>query len=285
MEVQTVDAMAGGGRVIAGLGVSGPQIVEGWYGAPWGKPYYRLKDYITIMRKIFERKEPVAHDGPEISLPYRGPGSAGMGKPLQSILHMNPKLPIFLRTGNPSNLRLAGQLCDGVLPLRFVPSRIAEYREPIEEGFRRAGNGKSWADFEFMPTVSVTVTDDVRAALREMKPHIALYVGGMGHPDLNFHNQQMVRSGYGEAAQRIQELYLAGRKAEALEEVPDEYCDEMALVGPPARIAERYRAWEDSGITGLIIGTRQYEALELMAEIAGAGREAVAASQRSPADA
>lgn len=275
MEVQTVDALAGGGRVIAGLGVSGPQIVEGWYGVPWGKPYYRLKDYITIMKKIFAREEPVTHEGREISLPYTGPGSAMMGKPLKSILHMNPHLPVWLGTGNPSNLRLAGELCDGILPLGFVPSRMDHYREHLEEGFRRAGTGKAiGTGFEVQASVNVNVTDDVAGALRAMKPRIALYVGGMGHPELNFHNQQMVRRGYGEAAARIQELYLAGRKGEALEEVPDEYCDESALVGPPARIRERYRAWEVSGVTGLTIGGQQMEALELMADITGASKGA-----------
>ncbi len=277
MEVQTVDALAGGGRVIAGLGVSGPQIVEGWYGSPWGKPYYRLKDYISIMRKIFNREEPVTHDGPEISLPYTGPGSIGLGKPLKSILHMNPKLPIFLGAGNESNLRLAGHLCDGLLPLGFVPSRIDDYRKPLEEGFARAGNGKSFKDFEIQPSLVVNVTDDVRGALRAMKPNIALYVGGMGARELNFHNQQMVRRGYGDAAARIQELFLEGRKGEALEEVPDEYCDEMSLVGPPARIKERYRAWEDSGITGITMRTPapdDFQTLEIMADVTGASKGA-----------
>jgi F420-dependent oxidoreductase-like protein len=265
----TVDAMAGGGRFIAGLGVSGPQIVEGWYGQPWGKPYWRIRDYVSIMRKIAARDEPVTHEGREISLPYTGPGALGIGKPLKSILHTNPRLPIWLGSGSESNVRMAAELCDGILPLSFVPGRMAEFRSWIEEGFQRAGNGKSWGDFEIQPSVNVTVTDDVRGALRALKPGVALYVGGMGHRDINFHKQQMERRGYGDAAARIQELYLAGRKAEALEEVPDEYVDEGALIGPAARIRERYRAWEDSGVTGLTIGTRQDEALELMADLAG----------------
>jgi len=268
MAAQTIDALAGGGRMIVGLGVSGPQIVEGWYGQPWGKPYWRIRDYVSIMKKIFARDEPVSHQGREISLPYTGEGALGIGKPLMSILHTNPNLPIWLGSGGPANLRMAGELCDGLLPLGFVPSRAAEYRQSIEEGFAKAGNGKGWDTFELQTGVSVTITDDVRGALRQLKPGVALYVGGMGHRTMNFHKEQMIKRGYGDAAERIQELYLAGRKAEALEEVPDDFLDEGALIGPPARIRERYRAWADAGITGLTVNTRQPEALELMADVA-----------------
>ena len=184
---QTIDALAGGNRLIVGLGVSGPQIVEGWYGQPWGKPYWRIRDYVSIMKKIFARDEPVSHEGREISLPYTGEGALGIGKPLMSILHTNPHLPIFLGSGGPANLRMAGELCDGLLPLGFVPSRAAEYRQAIEEGFAKAGNGKGWDTFEIQTNVSVNVTDDVRAALRALKPGVALYVGGMGHKNVNFH--------------------------------------------------------------------------------------------------
>ncbi len=267
MQAATVDALSGG-RMIAGIGVSGPQIVEGWYGQPWGKPYYRIRDYVTIMRKIFAREEPVSHEGREISLPYTGPGAMGIGKPLKSILHTNPKLPIWLGTGTEANVKLTAEIADGWLPLGFVPGSMQTYRPWLEEGFRRAGGGKSLKDFEIQAGTTVIITDDVREAFRKMKPQIALYVGGMGHRDKNFHNDMMVRRGYGDAAKAIQELYLAGRKAEAMEAVPDEYCDEQALAGTPARIRERYRAWEDSGATGLTIRAEQDEALELMAEIA-----------------
>ena len=269
MASQTVDALAGGNRFILGLGVSGPQIVEGWYGEPWGKPYWRIRDYVSIMKKIFAREEPVSHEGREISLPYTGPGALGVGKPLKSILHPNPELPIWLGSGGPANLRMAGELCDGLLPLGFVPNRAPEYRQSIEEGFARAGKTNGWDSFEMQTGVSVEITDDVRGALRKLKPGVALYVGGMGHKDTNFHKNQMIKRGYGDAAERIQELYLAGRKAEALEEVPDEFLDEGALVGPPARIRERYLAWADAGLTGLTIGTRDPEVLTLMADLAG----------------
>jgi len=272
MQAATVDALAGGGRVIAGLGTSGPQIVEGWYGQPWGRPYYRLKDYVQIMKKVFAREEPVTHDGKEYQLPYHGPGAMGIGKPLKSILHMNPDIPVWLGTGTETNVKLTGEVADGWLPLGFVPGSMKTYKPWIEEGFRRAGNGKSWKDLEVQASTQVIITDDVRDALRRLKPNVALYVGGMGHRDKNFHNDMMVRRGYADAAKTIQELYLAGRKAEAIEAVPDEYLDEGALVGPVARIKERYRAWEDSGITGLTIGTQQEEAIRLMADITGASK-------------
>jgi F420-dependent oxidoreductase-like protein len=268
MQAATIDALAGGNRFVAGLGVSGPQIVEGWYGQPWGRPYWRIRDYVTIMRKVFEREEPVAHEGKEISLPYQGEGAMGIGKPLKSILHMNPKIPIWLGTGSESNVRLTAEIADGWFPLAFVPGMMDLYRPWLEEGFRRAG-GKRLADFEIQPGLSVIVTDDVERALGRMKPGIALYVGGMGHRDKNFHNDMMVRRGYPEAAEKIQELYLAGRKREAIEAVPNDYCDEASLVGPPQRIRDRYKEWESSGATGLTLSCRQPEGLELMAELTG----------------
>jgi len=274
MQAMTIDALAGGGRMIVGLGVSGPQIVEGWYGQPWGKPYWRVRDYIEIMRKIFRREGPVAHEGKEISLPYTGEGSTGLGKPLRSILHPSHDIPIVLGSGSDSMLRLSSEICDGILPLRFVPREMPRFRQFIEEGFQRAGNGKSWDSFSFEPVAGVTLTEDVRAALQAAKPGIALYVGGMGHPTINFHKRAMEQQGYGDAAARIEELFRAGRKQEAADAVPDDFIDEQALVGSEKRIRERYHAWADSGITGLHIGTSQPAAIELMADIALTGEPA-----------
>jgi F420-dependent oxidoreductase-like protein len=268
MSAATVDAMAGGGRFIAGLGVSGPQIVEGWYGQPWGKPYYRMRDYVAIMRKIFRREAPVTHDGKEIALPYTGPGAMGIGKPLKSILHMNPDIPIYLATGNESTVKLTAEIADGWLPMGFMPGAMDEYRPWLEEGFRRAGNGKGMKDFSIIASVHVEVEDDVKAALARLKPEVALYVGGMGHQNKNFHNDIMVRRGFGDAAKRIQELYLAKRKDEAIAAVPDEWVDMKSLVGPAARIRERYRAWEDCGADTISVRSHQPEAIEVMAQAA-----------------
>jgi alkanesulfonate monooxygenase SsuD/methylene tetrahydromethanopterin reductase-like flavin-dependent oxidoreductase (luciferase family) len=181
---------------------------------------------------------------------------------------MNPDIPIYLATGGETMVKLTAEIADGWLPLGFVPGAMAEYGPWLEEGFRRAGNGKSLKDFTIQASVHVEVDNDVKGALTRLKPEVALYVGGMGHRTKNFHNDVMVRRGFGDAAQRIQELYLAGHKAEATATVPDEWVDLKSLVGPPARIRERYRAWEDSGADSLSVRSRQPEAIEVMAKAA-----------------
>jgi F420-dependent oxidoreductase-like protein len=272
MSAATIDALAGGGRFIAGIGVSGPQIVEGWYGQPWGKPYWRIKDYVEIMRKVLRREGPVTHEGREISLPYAGEGAMGVGKPLKSILHMRPDIPIYLGTGNEATVKLTAEIADGWLPLGFVPGSMPEYRPWLEEGFRRAGGGKGFGNFEIQASVHVEVRADVKAALAKLKPEVALYVGGMGHRDKNFHKDIMVRRGFSQAADRIQELYLAHRKEEAAAAVPDEWVDAKSLVGPPERIKQRFRAWEDSGATGLTVRSKDAQAIEVMADAARLNR-------------
>ncbi|MEM9620582.1 MAG: LLM class F420-dependent oxidoreductase [Pseudomonadota bacterium] len=265
MAMATLDQLAGGNRAICGLGVSGPQIVEGWYGQPWGKPYYRIKDYVTIMKKIWKREEPVTHEGREISLPYTGEGALGIGKPLKSILHMNPDIPVFLGTGMEATVRMTAEIADGWLPLGFVPETANMYDDWINEGL--AKGGKSSDQFERQAMTQVKVTDDIQSALDALKPGIALYVGGMGHKNINFHKEMMVRRGFGDAAERIQELYLAKRKDEAIAAVPDEFVDSGALIGPKQRIQERFQAWESSGVTGLTISGNT-EAIRTMAEVA-----------------
>ncbi len=265
MAMATLDQIAGGNRVICGIGMSGPQIVEGWYGQPWGRPYYRIRDYVTIMKKIFARKAPVSHQGREICLPYQGEGALGVGKPLKSILHMNPNIPVWLGTGMEATVRLTAEIADGWLPLGYVPESAHIYEGWIREGLEKAGKRRD--EFEIQAMTQVQVTDDVQGALDRLKPGIALYVGGMGHRNKNFHKEMMIRRGFPEAAERIQELYLAKRKEEAAAAVPDEFVDQGALVGPPARIRRRFRAWEDSGATGLTVAGDE-QAVRLMAECA-----------------
>jgi F420-dependent oxidoreductase-like protein len=265
MAIATLDQLSGGNRAICGIGVSGPQIVEGWYGQPWGRPYYRIKDYVTIMKKILAREAPVTHDGKEISLPFHGDGALGIGKPLKSILHMNPHIPIWLGTGMESTVKLTAEIADGWLPLGYVPESAPLYEAWISEGLARAGKRRD--QFEIQAMTQVQVTDDVQGALDRLKPGIALYVGGMGHRSKNFHKEMMIRRGFGEAAERIQELYLAKRKDEAIAAVPDEFVDQGALVGPEARIRARFRAWEDSGASGLTVSGDE-RAIRFMAECA-----------------
>ncbi|MGE0387879.1 MAG: LLM class F420-dependent oxidoreductase [Gammaproteobacteria bacterium] len=265
MCAQTIDAMAGGNRVIVGIGVSGPQIVEGWYGEPWGRPNYRIRDYVAIVRRIFRRDAPVAYEGKEISLPWRGPGSTGLGKPLKNIMHGNPDIPIFLGTATDLNIRMTAEIADGWLPNARWPGFMKVYGPIIDEGLARRTDGRTRKDFQIQGGVAVSVGNDVKTALDALKPHTALYVGGMGARNKNFHYDTMVKRGYPEAAARIQELFLAGRKDEAAAAVPDEYIDEGSLVGPPARIRERWKPWLDSGYTGVTIGNPTDEVLELMA--------------------
>ena len=265
MAANTVDALAGRGRVILGLGLSGPQIVEGWYGQPWGRPLRRLREYVDIVRAVFRREGPVAYDGEAFSLPYRGDGSSGMGKPLKSILHTRADLPIWLGTGSRAHVELTAELADGWLPFGFVPGMLERYRPWLEAGFRRAGAGKSLDGFEIQAGCQVCVDDDVAGALARLKPFHAFYVGGMGHPKRNFHRRMMARRGYPDAAERVQELFLAGRRDEAARAIPDEYVDDGALVGPPARIVERLARWRDSGATGLTLHGADTDAMRLIA--------------------
>ncbi len=272
MTAATLDALSGG-RVLVGLGLSGPQVVEGWHGVPYGRPAVRMREYVQILRKIWARAEPVTFQGEEYRLPYTGPGATGLGKPLKSILHTR-QLPIYIAALGPVNIRTATELADGWLPVFFSPYRAHLFRPALEEGFRRAGNGKSWKDFDIVASCTVQITDDLKAAFAAMKPNLALYVGGMGAREKNFYNDLVTRYGYGDAAKRIQELYLAGRKQEAEAAVPDELCDELSLCGPEARIRERFPAWVDAGVTTMMVQSRQMEALRLMADITGAAAAA-----------
>jgi F420-dependent oxidoreductase-like protein len=277
MHAMTIDALAGGGRVIVGVGVSGPQIVEGWYGQPWGRPNERLRDYIEITRKVLDREGPVEHDGREISLPYRGPGALGQGKALKSILHPSSRIPIWLASGGPRNTALAAELCDGWLPMGLGADGVAAYEADLARGFARRSDGRSAAGLDVFGSVTVRITDDVRGALDAMRPLTAMYVGGMGSRTHNFHRDAMARRGFPAEADRIGELWRDGRKAEAMAAVPDEYLEQGALLGTPRRIRERWgEGVAPPGVTGLIVGTEQPAALELLADLAGT-RETVPA--------
>jgi F420-dependent oxidoreductase-like protein len=268
MTAATLDLMSGG-RFLLGIGASGPQVAEGWHGEAYGKPLGRTREYIEIVRSILAREAPLEHHGPHYDIPYTGPGATGLGKPLKIIVH--PKradIPIYVAAIGPKNVQLAAEIADGWLPIFFSPTRLREtYGAALDAGFATAGGGKDLSTFDIAPTVTVLVGDDVDALRGLVKPMAALYIGGMGARGKNFYNDLACRYGYEAAAKEIQDLYLDGKKAEAIAAVPDELVDEVALVGPKERIADRLGAWRDSGITTMVLGTAQPEALRLMAEL------------------
>jgi F420-dependent oxidoreductase-like protein len=257
MHAMTIDALAGGNRTIIGIGLSGPQIVEGWYGQPWGKPHARLRDYIQIMYKVLAREGPVVHDGAELQLPYHGPGTLGQGKPLKSIMHPVAPIEIWLATSGPKNTALAIEMCDGWLPMGLGPEGVPQ-------------DARARSDFEVFTNAIVVITDDVDATLDAQRPLTAMYVGGMGSATHNFHRDTMVKRGFPEAAERIGELWRAGRHAEAMAAVPREYLEQSTLCGSAERIQQVWRSgFLDDGVTGVILDAHQPEALELMADLAG----------------
>jgi F420-dependent oxidoreductase-like protein len=259
-----------GGRFIAGLGASGPQVVEGWHGVPYGKPVTRTKEYIKIMRKIMEREGPVEFDGQMYQLPLQGEGTTGLGKPLKSILEGSPDIPIYTASITPAGLRCAGEVADGVFPVWMDPDNYAVLGEHLEAGFARAGNGKSLADFDVAPFVMVSMNDDLDTAFNALRPWLALYIGGMGAKGRNFYTDYTARLGYGEVAERIQELYLSGQKAEAEALVPTELLDAVALVGSADRIRERLGRWKEAGKRGevgtMLLSVQDPAILELFAQ-------------------
>ena len=268
MTAATLDLMSGG-RFLLGIGASGPQVAEGWHGDPYGKPLGKTREYIEIVRAILAREGPLEHHGPHYDIPYTGPGATGLGKPLKLIVHPErADLPIYVAAIGPKNVELTAEIADGWLPIFFSPSRLREtYGASLDAGFATAGAGKSLETFDIAPTVTVLVGDDLDALRGFVKPMTALYIGGMGARGKNFYNDLACRYGYEAAAKEIQDLYLDGKKAEATAAVPDELVDEFALIGPRERIADRLDEWRESGITTMILGTAQPEALRLMAEL------------------
>ena len=241
--------------------------MEGWHGQPFGKPLRKTREYVEIVRAILRREKPVEFRGEYYQIPYAGPAATGLGKPLKSILHGRPELPIYLAAIGPRNVALAAEVADGWIPVFFSPDRMRIFREWLGAGFAAGGRASPPAGFDIMPMVTVVTGPDVAACRAVVKAGLALYVGGMGARDRNFYNDLACRYGYEAAAKTIQELYLSGRKAEAEAAVPDALVDEVALCGPRERIAERLQAWKASGVTTLMVALRQPEALHLMAEL------------------
>ena len=268
MTAMSLDQLSGG-RFIVGLGASGPQVVEGWHGVPYGKPVTRTKEYIQIMRKIFEREGPVEFDGQMYQMPNQSEGTTGLGKPLKSILAAATDIPIYTASITPAGLRCAGEVADGVFPVWMDPNKFSVLGDAIEQGFEKAGNSKGLKDFDVAPFVTVAMNDDLDVAFDALRPWLALYIGGMGAKNKNFYHEYATRLGYGDAADQIQDLYLSGKKSEAEASVPNELLDEVSLVGPRERIIERLGPWKEAGKRGevgsMLLGVQDPVVLELLA--------------------
>jgi F420-dependent oxidoreductase-like protein len=253
MAAMTMDHLSGG-RFVLGLGVSGPQVVEGWYGMPFAKPLARTREYIGILRDIWARKGPVTSNGAHYALPYRGDDATGLGKPLKASIHpLREDIPIFLGAEGPKNIALAAELCDGWLAMLFSPGYEDFYRDALAEGFARDGARRTQEDFEIVATVPFIVSDDVEAAADEMRPFYALYFGGMGAKGKNFHANVAIRMGYEQVIDEVQDLYLAGRKDEAGAAIPRELIEQLSLIGPPDKIRHDLEVWRDSMVTTLLV--------------------------------
>ena len=260
MTAVTLDLLSGG-RALLGLGLSGPQVAEGWHGQPYGKPLLKTREYVDIVRTIMRREAPLEHHGPHYDIPYTGAGATGLGKPLKLIVHPQRQIPIYLAAIGPKNVALAVEIADGWLPVWFSPTRLDVYADAFA--------GRDLSSFDIAPTVSVVLGDDAALCRQMVKPMLALYIGGMGARDRNFYNDLACRYGYEAAATEIQDLYLDGKKQEAAAAVPDALVDEVALCGPRERIAELVEPWKSSPVTTMVLATVQTEALDLMAELVG----------------
>jgi F420-dependent oxidoreductase-like protein len=260
MTAMTLDALSGG-RVVIGLGVSGPQVVEGWHGVAYGSPLAKTREYVDIVRRIIARDDPLQFDGRHFQIPYRGPDASGLGKPLKSILHpVRSHIPIYLAAIGPRNVALAAEVADGWLPIFYSPEHEDLFADNLRDGFDAGGRDAD--TFAIATTVMVVAGDDVAACRDRLRPYYALYIGGMGARDYNFYNDLAVRYGYEQAAAEIQDAYLDGRRGDAAAAVPDALIDEVALVGPLSRIIDRLAAWKASRVTTLILGTDQPEVLQ-----------------------
>jgi F420-dependent oxidoreductase-like protein len=252
MAAMTLDHLSGG-RFILGLGVSGPQVVEGWYGQPFAKPLARTREYIKILRDIWARNGPVTNDGPHYQLPL--PDGTGLGKPLKSSIRpLREDIPIYLAAEGPKNIALAAELCDGWLAIFYSPHHDEMYREALNEGFEKPGARRNADNFEVAATVPMIVTDDLESAADALRPMYALYFGGMGAKSANFHANVPIRMGYEDEVRKIQDLYLEGHKEEAAAAVPTKLIEQLTLIGSKDKIKDELEAWRESIVTTMLIG-------------------------------
>ena len=257
-----------GGRFLLGLGLSGPQVVEGWHGVPYGKPLAKTREYVEIVRTALRREDRLTHEGDHYRIPYDGADATGLGRPLKLTVHPTHDIPIYLASIGPKNVALTAEIADGWLPFWYSPSRAETVFQPhLDAGFAASGDPDKAARFDVAPSVPAAMTDDVDQARWGIRPVLALYVGGMGARGKNFYFDLACRYGYEEAASRIQDLYLEGRREEAMAAVPDELIDEVALLGPPERIRDGLGAWEEAGVTTLLVTAADLATLRVLAEL------------------
>lgn len=266
MTAMTLDGLSGG-RHILGLGTSGPQVVEGWHGQPWDKPLTWMREYITIVKQILAREAPLEFEGKKYQIPFKGEGSKGLGKPLKSMLHGRADIPIFSGAMAPKGQALAAELCDGVLLTCMNPERPDVVQKNLDEGFALRTDGRDASSFEVAPVVAVTMGDDLDACRAPYRMQLALYLGGMGSRNKNFYKEYLMRAGFEADANRVQDLWYEGKREEAVAAVPDAMIDCLNLVGSPERIRDRFQVWQESGISTLLVGTQQPEAVRLLAEL------------------
>ncbi|SUA04356.1 putative F420-dependent oxidoreductase, Rv3520c family [Mycolicibacterium fortuitum] len=268
MAALTLDHLSGG-RHILGLGVSGPQVVEGWYGVKFPKPLARTREYIDILRQVWAREAPVHSDGPHYPLPLTGEGTTGLGKNLKPITHpLRADIPVMLGAEGPKNVAMAAEIADGWLPIFYSPRIAGMYNEWLDEGFARPGARRTRETFEICATAQVVVTDDRPAIMELMKPHLALYMGGMGSEDTNFHAEVYRRMGYAEVVDDVTKLFRSDRKDEAAKVIPDELVDDSAIVGNLDYVKEQIKAWEAAGVTMMVVGARSVEQIRDLAALA-----------------
>lgn len=264
MTAMTLDQLSGG-RFLLGLGLSGPQVVEGWHGVSYRKPLTRTREYIQILQKIFKREQRLVHEGQVYQIPYQGQDSTGLGKPLKSTLDPAPEIPIYLAAIGPKNVELAAEIADGWLPIFFSPTKYDQvYKPHVEQGLNKAVGDKTRDDFDIAPLVPVVVNDNLETAYNQLRPFLAIYIGGMGAKGKNFYHDLASRFGYAEAADEIQDLFLSGEKGKAMMAVPEALIDEISLVGPRERIKERLPLWLDSPLSTMNLQVFDPDALRLV---------------------
>ena len=267
MHALTLDHLSGG-RFVLGMGVSGPQVVEGWYGQPFAKPLARTREVVDIIRQVLAREAPVTSAGPHYPLPYDGPGSVGLGKPLKPIVHpLRADVPIWLGAEGPKNVAQTAEIADGWIPIFYTPTSAGMYQPWLDEGFARPGARRTRETFEIAATCHLQITDDPQPVVDLLKPVTALYMGGMGAKDQNFHKNVFERMGYAAITDQVQELFLAGKRDEATALIPDELVEDLHIIGDAAKVRDKVQAWEETGVTTLLLSCRSADEVRQIADV------------------